>query len=189
LLFALYSGRLPHLLSQIRKSLLFALCSLLFALDMMIPRRRRARESVIEALYQYDLMHDPPEQVIRDLTIRKSPSTSVSRFFRRLFDRTIAERPGIDTILTQTLEKWKLHRLPYIDRAILRMACCELLFFDDIPSSVTINEAVELARAYSDLKSAQFVNGVLDTIARSHPKPPPDAEHPTPGTRHPTPNT
>jgi N utilization substance protein B len=50
------------------------------------------------------------------------------------------------------------------------MACCEILFFDDIPPAVTINEAIELAGEYSDRKSAQFVNGVLDAVARNHPK-------------------
>ena len=133
-------------------------------------RRRRARESVVEALYQLDLMLDPPEQVERDIIRRKNPSREVEKFFRRLFERTVAERTQIDVVLAQVLKKWKLYRLSYVDRAVLRMACCELLFFDEIPTIVAINEAIELAKDYAGQESAWFVNGVLDAIARRFPK-------------------
>jgi N utilization substance protein B len=136
----------------------------------MTTRRRKAREGALEALYQFDLIKGDPQRALADILRRKRPSANVASYLRRLFERTVAEQPRIDEVLSATLEKWKLNRLSCTDRAVLRLACCELLFFDDIPANVSIDEAVELARLYGDTKSGQFVNGVLDAIARRYPK-------------------
>ena len=85
-----------------------------------------------------------------------------------LVQRCEAHRTAIDKHLTSTSENWSLARMPVVDRCILRMALCEMLFVDDVPVSVAINEAVELAKAFGgEDESPRFVNGVLGRIARS----------------------
>ena len=70
----------------------------------------------------------------------------------------------LDSLIRKRVEHWEFGRLAIIDRIILRMSICELLYFDDIPPKVSINEAIEIARDYSTEKSDKFVNGVLDSI-------------------------
>ena len=85
-----------------------------------------------------------------------------------LVQRCEAHRVGIDQQLASTSENWSLARMPVVDRCILRMAVCEMLYVDDVPISVSINEAVELAKAFGgEDDSPRFVNGVLGRIARS----------------------
>jgi N utilization substance protein B len=136
----------------------------------MTTGRRTARECAIEALYQSDLIGDSSDEALAAVIERRHPQRRVGEYLARLFAQTVANQDQIDLVLTRTLEKWKLPRLSYVDRAILRMACCEILYFDDIPANVSINEAVELAKYYGDDKSGQFVNGVLDAIAKNRPK-------------------
>jgi len=72
----------------------------------------------------------------------------------------------IDSIITSYAENWELKRMAVIDRNVMRMACFELLFLDDIPPKVSINEAVNLAKKYGDVDSGKFVNGILDKISK-----------------------
>ena len=136
----------------------------------MITRRRRAREGAVETLYRCDLLHDDPQQTLADILKRRRMPERSAEYCRRLVSRTLQECSKIDETLSTTLIHWKLERLSYLDRAILRLACCELLYVEEVPTTVSINEAVELAKLFGDEKSAQFVNGVLDAIARAHPR-------------------
>jgi N utilization substance protein B len=124
----------------------------------------------VETLYRCDLLHDDPEQTLADVLKRRRMPERSAEYCRRLVIRTLEGSPMIDEAISATLIHWKLERLSYLDRAILRMACCELLYVDDVPTTVSINEAVELAKLFGDEKSAQFVNGVLDAIAKMHPR-------------------
>ena len=72
----------------------------------------------------------------------------------------------LDAILRKHLKRWRLERLTVLDRAILRLAAAEILYFDDVPPKVSINEAVEVAKKYGDDEAGKFVNGVLDSIFR-----------------------
>jgi len=85
-----------------------------------------------------------------------------------LVQRTIEKQDWIDGLIKQHTEKWELSRIAVLDRIILRLAICEISFFDDIPPKVTINEAIEIARKYSTEKSDKFVNGVLDAVMHRH---------------------
>ena len=136
----------------------------------MTTRRRKARQSTIEVLYRHDLVGDSPEQLVADVCQRLRLRHGTAQYFQRLVTETIAHCPEIDETLSATIKKWRLNRLSYVDRAILRMASCEILFFPDIPANVSINEAVELAKSFGDDKSGQFVNGILDAIAKQHPQ-------------------
>jgi transcription antitermination protein NusB len=136
----------------------------------VITRRRRAREAAVETLYRCDLLHDDSQQTLADVLKRRHMPERSAEYCRRLVTRILEENAKIDETLSATLIHWKLERLSYLDRAILRLACCELLYVDDVPTTVSINEAVELAKLFGDDKSAQFVNGVLDAIAKAHPR-------------------
>ncbi|MEO0108903.1 MAG: transcription antitermination factor NusB [candidate division WOR-3 bacterium] len=136
----------------------------------MEGRRRVARRGAVEALYCLDLLADPPEPVLAEVAARLQLSPSASDFMRQLVFTTLEQQRRIDAVLSSTIQKWELSRLSYVDRAILRLGCCELLFMPEIPTAVSINEGVVLARFYGNEKSAQFVNGVLDAVCRAHPR-------------------
>ena len=131
----------------------------------MTTRRRHARQGAVEVLYRQDLLNDPAESLIAEVTLRLELDGNARRFLIQLVERTSANRVEIDAVLTRTLKRWKLDRLSFVDRAILRMASCEILYFADVPSKVTINAAVELAKLLGGDESGQFVNGVLDAVA------------------------
>jgi N utilization substance protein B len=134
----------------------------------MTTRRRQARQAAVEVLYRQDLLNDPAEDLIVEVARRLELSGNARRFLNQLVEQTAANRVEIDAVLTRTLKRWKLDRLSFVDRAILRMASCEILYFKDVPSNVAINEAIELAKLLGGDDSGQFVNGVLDAIAREH---------------------
>ena len=132
----------------------------------MTTRRREARQGAVEVLYRRDLLNDPVEDLVTEVARRLELDGSARRFLRQLVEKTGACQEEIDAALTRTLKHWGLERLSFVDRAILRMACCEVLHFPDIPSNVSINEAVEIAKSLGGEESGQFVNGVLDAISR-----------------------
>lgn len=88
----------------------------------------------------------------------------VREFANPLVEGTFENRETIDSVIRSTADNWVLERMPVVDLCILRSATYELLYLIDIPSAVSINEAVELAKTYSTDDSPQFVNGVLDQI-------------------------
>jgi len=129
-----------------------------------LTNRRQARECALEVLYRLDLVGDEPEHTIAEILLRKNPSDEAETYLRRLADSVLANQQEIDAALRKHLSRWRLERLTMLDRAILRLAAAELLFFDDVPPKVSINEAVEIAKKYGDDDAGKFVNGVLDSI-------------------------
>ncbi len=129
-------------------------------------KRTRARRLVMLALYQADLLANEYHQDIRDWLSARGGSPELHAFWLELYDSTLAHIDEIDRLLESVAENWHLNRMAAVDRAILRMAVCELLFYRDAPPKVVINEAVELAKRYSTAASGAFVNGILDRIHR-----------------------
>ncbi len=127
--------------------------------------RRRARERAIQILYQMDISGDSPENVLK-LYWRMHPpkSEDVRKYTLFLFEGTVKNLKRIDELIVKYSKNWKLSRMPVVDRNILRLAVFELLYEDDVPPSVAINEALEIARRFSTEDSTQFINGVLDAI-------------------------
>lgn len=127
-------------------------------------KRRIVREKVLQALYAFELSHEPIEMIMDNLfgNLQKQPSSYA--FAKQLVLKIIECTKELDNLIQQHIENWEFNRLATIDRIVLRMGVCELLFFDDIPPKVTINEAIEIARKFSTEKSDKFVNGVLDSI-------------------------
>ena len=129
--------------------------------------RRRAREIVVQILFQRDL--NPTADVGTQRTFLKSRlkyKTPLVQFAEDLLHGIQVHRERIDRALEDTAENWKLTRMAATDRSILRLAAFEILI-GDTPSRVAINEAIELAKRYGTNNSAQFVNGVLDRLMRS----------------------
>jgi transcription antitermination protein NusB len=135
-----------------------------FAGNTMSLRRRVVRERVLQALYAYELSHEPIQFIIENIVedLEKQPESFA--FAQQLILKVIECSKELDDLIRQRIEHWEFSRLAIIDRIVLRMSICELLYFDDIPPKVTINEAIEIARDFSTEKSDKFVNGVLDSI-------------------------
>jgi N utilization substance protein B len=129
-----------------------------------MTNRRQARECALEVLYRLDLVGDEPEHTIAEILLRKNPSEEAETYLRRLVDAALGNQQEIDATLRRHLTRWRLERLTVLDRAILRLAAAEILYFDDVPPKVSINEAVEVAKKYGDDEAGKFVNGVLDGI-------------------------
>ncbi len=91
----------------------------------------------------------------------------VQAYAVRAAEATLAHMEELDALISQHLRGWKLSRISRVSLALLRLAACELLYFDDIPAGASINEAVELAKLYGDEDAPRFINGVLGSIARA----------------------
>lgn len=131
-----------------------------------MTQRRLARECALEVLYRLELVGDEPENTIQELLVRKNPSDEGEAHLRRIVATVQARRREIDLTLRRHLRRWRLERLKMLDRAVLRIGCAEILFFEDVPPKVAINEAVDIAKKFSDDDSGRFVNGVLDGVYR-----------------------
>lgn len=119
-------------------------------------KRREAREKAVQTLFQLDGTTLPVEEAIS--YISEGP---IDSFYEMLVKGTSEKQEAIDKVLTEKLENWSLDRLPKIERTILRLAVYELLYNEDVPHKVAVNEAIELCKTFGDEKSGRFVNGVL----------------------------
>ena len=129
--------------------------------------RSRARRQALQILYQSDITGEDID------TILASGSYSVEDgepdgFCRDLVSGVSGHLEEIDAILGEVSENWVVSRMPFVDRNILRLSTFEIFYGGDVPASVSINEAVELAKTYGGEDSSKFVNGVLGKIASRH---------------------
>ena len=129
--------------------------------------RREARELALQALYQVDLgaEADPGGGLALFWRHFNPGGEEVDPFARELVEGVLEQRERIDALISAASERWRLPRLSRVDLSLLRLSTFELLACPDIPASVTIDEAVEIARRFGSADSAGFVNGVLDAIA------------------------
>lgn len=126
-------------------------------------KRRESREMALQVLFQMMLSGTERKMALDAVN---EQHVSVDPFVDRLIDDTLSHEKEIDEWIGRHLVNWSFDRVGNIDKAILRLAVCELLYFEDVPDTVTISEAVELCRKFSDEKSRKFVNGVLSNITR-----------------------
>ncbi len=131
-----------------------------------MSRRSRAREVVLQVLYQHDLNPDQAVDIRQQFVkARLNRQEGLITFAQSLLDGVIEQRDQIDEQLKKIAENWKLGRMARIDRNILRLGAYEILF-SDTPDRVAINEAIELAKRYGNEQSSQFVNGILDRLLK-----------------------
>lgn len=132
--------------------------------EYAVMRRRIVREKVVQALYAYEIGGDPVERVIEYVLSGLASNKTAHDFASRLVVQTITHTEDIDQIIGQHVTNWDFRRIAVLDRLILRMAICELMYFREIPPKVSVNEAIELAKLFSTSRSGQFVNGILDAV-------------------------
>jgi transcription antitermination protein NusB len=126
--------------------------------------RRRAREIVLQLLYEIDLNPDQDRTVADQFLVRRlANNRPLVQFARELLTESTRRKRDIDKALSAKAANWSLRRMAAIDRNILRLGAYELLY-TDTPGRVIINEAIELAKRYGDRQSSIFVNGILDRI-------------------------
>ena len=152
-------------------------------------KRREARERAVQFLFQHDL--NPPEDLDRALeefwqtqraaaiAEEKGPATwgqpvelppptteevEMRLFADPLIRGTLEHRDAIDEHIKKHAKNWEFHRIAAVDRNIMRLAIYEMLFREDIPPIVSINEAVDIAKKFSTQDSGKFVNGILDKV-------------------------
>jgi transcription antitermination protein NusB len=130
-------------------------------------RRRRAREYALQVLFQIDFKgKEVNNKDIEDFWSDKQESEDVKKFAEDLVRGTIKSLEDIDSMIEKVAENWVLKRMAAVDRNILRFAVYEILYRKDIPSAVTINEALEIAKKFSSSEAAPFINGILDRLAK-----------------------
>lgn len=127
--------------------------------------RRQLREAVLQALYAHQQSGDSPQHVV-DTFLREhlDGNKEDRRFGEKLFFRTLEHQDHFNELIASQIRNWNMDRLATIDRIILRMSLCEFIHFEDIPTKVTMNEAIEIAKKFSTAKSGRFVNGILDAL-------------------------
>lgn len=131
---------------------------------MNVVKRRIAREKAIQSLFQVDRSDIEPNEAIENVleeTDEKDP------FLISLVHGTVSHIDEIDNLIKDNLEKWNFDRLGNVDRTVLRMAIYEILFEDGIPTNVSFNEAIDLAKVFGGEESGKFVNAILSKVAKS----------------------
>jgi N utilization substance protein B len=129
-----------------------------------MSRRSRAREIVLQVLYQDDLNPDQPDDIrLRFINARLNHDRALIEFAEELLAGVREHREAVDQHLEEIAQNWKLSRMAATDRNVLRLGAYEILF-TDTPDRVAINEAIELSKRYGTNNSSQFVNGVLDRL-------------------------
>ncbi len=151
--------------------------------DRALPKRRLARERVMQMLFAYELggsdldslrwelierdLGHADEERERDTTHfdnDSESSESARAFARELTNAIMQHREEIDKIITEKLQRWEFSRVALIDRILIQMGIAELLYFPDIPPKASINELIEIAKDYSTEESGKFINGILHAI-------------------------
>lgn len=132
--------------------------------------RREGREHAVQALYAVELNPSQPREAIALFWETEQFKSAPKGFATELLVGILEHSKEIDARIAEKSPNWSVSRMAKIDLAIIRVAAFELLYRDDIPKNVTINEAVEIAKKYGTEDSAAFVNGILDEIARSLPE-------------------
>jgi len=130
-------------------------------------QRHKAREYAMQALYMYETVNSPIEELSSLTWLNKKIPENIREYTVSLINGSIEKIEFIDNIIKKYSKNWKFERLSSIDKSILRISLYSLFFTPDIPSPVVINEGVELGKTYGGESSGQFINGVLDTIKKN----------------------
>jgi len=146
-------------------------------------KRTRSREFALQVLYQVDMTHSDPKEILEDFWQDRTDlalssqekeaveedkkDSEIRQYAEMLVLGTLDKLPSIDKTIERFAENWEMKRMGYVDRNILRLSTYEIVHLDEIPLKVAINEAVELAKRYGEADSSKFVNGILDRIAKT----------------------
>jgi N utilization substance protein B len=126
--------------------------------------RRKARHQALHILYQREITEESPSRILAEGTYNEEDGEP-SEFCRHVLLGVEAHMARIDAVIEEISENWSLSRMPLVDRNILRLAVFEILYLEEVPDSVAINEAVEMAKVYGGEDSSKVVNGILGRLA------------------------
>ena len=143
--------------------------------------RTDARQIAVRICFSEDFLKAPPESVLSDFfepehylslaeddeIYRAVPDDLQKEYVRKLIKDIYEHSEEIDALIASFSEKRKLERIPRTALAVMRCAVCEMLYFDEIPTSVTINEAVEIAKSFDSPETVSFINGLLGSVNRA----------------------
>jgi transcription antitermination factor NusB len=127
-------------------------------------KRRRSRELAIKVLFHLEFTGDDPAMAFDLISTNFGAAEEIKAFSKELVQGVYAHLGELDDLLSKASQHWRLERIAKVDRTILRMALYELLYREDIPPKVTINEAVDLGKKFCSEESGAFINGILDKI-------------------------
>lgn len=132
-------------------------------------KRQKSREKAMELLFSMELSKNSYEETIENFIedYEMDLNTIDVEYIKNVVKTVTDNSEVIDGKIVESLVNWKLDRISKVNLTILRLAVGEMMFVEDVPGSVAINEAVELTKKYSDEKSCSFVNGVLDKVLKS----------------------
>ncbi len=140
--------------------------------DCSMGTRRKSRELVLQMLFQADMGKQTVEHVRQTFWGEHATASDEVRGFADDLFRVATDRGSeIDKLIEGHAEHWRMERMAAVDRNLLRAGVAEFLAYPDTPRAVVINESLEIARKFSSLESVQFVNGVLDSVAKELSKP------------------
>jgi len=131
-------------------------------------KRTFARECALKILYRVEISKESVDSSLKDFWSKSAESVNKEAhdFADSLVKGTCGNLKAIDDVISKYADNWNISRMAVIDRNIMRMSVYEMLYRDDIPPNVSINEAIELAKKYGDVDSGKFVNGILDKIKK-----------------------
>ena len=132
----------------------------------MLPnksKRRIVREKVLQLLYAYEMNKDAFEPLSLEIFSEITDETD-REFAQELIRKVLTNIDDLDKKIASRVTNWEMSRIALIDKLLLRIGICEILYFPDIPPKVSINESIEIAKDYSTAGSGKFINGILDAI-------------------------
>ncbi|WP_028829121.1 transcription antitermination factor NusB [Proteocatella sphenisci] len=129
--------------------------------------RRDERQKAVELLYEMVVQKEDETSYINEYFDKYELDKENLKFAKRILETYFDNKEEVNAAISENLQKWKMERLGKIDLSIIRAATTEMLYFDDVPEAVSINEAVELAKLFSEEKAFKFINKVLRNIFES----------------------
>lgn len=132
----------------------------------MVPnksKRRIVREKVLQILYAYEMNKESLDTLSQEV-LSEINDKSDKDFASELIRKVLANLEYLDSKIIVRVTNWEMNRIALIDKILLRMGICELLYFPDIPPKVSINESIEIAKDFSTAGSGKFINGILDAL-------------------------
>ena len=126
--------------------------------------RRQAREIAMQALFYMDMRNDVSVEMLEHFCGNFSPSQKIQPFFLKMVNGVLRVKGELDALIERFSENWDINRMSGVDRNVMRIAAFELIYCDDIPPKVSINEAVDVGKKFGTEESGAFINGILDSI-------------------------
>jgi N utilization substance protein B len=133
--------------------------------------RRETREWIMQFLFQLDFNLEPMDIALKDFWEEKTPSEREKTYAEEIIKGVVQHKAELDARLSEYAKRWDSERMGGVDRTVMRVALFEMLYRDDVPPIVSINEAVHFAKDFSSFQSGRFVNGVLDRIRKDIDRP------------------